>query len=531
MRTFKLGTRRSLLAWAQSSWVAREVERLNPGTRVELVGIDTRGDKILDVSLSKVEGKEFFVAELDNALRSGEVDFTVHSMKDLSLHRPSDFTLAAIPRRENCRDVILFGPRALERLRSNEVLRIGTSSPRRIENIPAFLEKALPRHPNSKAGPAPRFELTEIRGNVNTRLSRVHVAADHPKYLDAVVLAFAGLIRLWADPAGREELTRLFSGVKWMILPLKDCPTAPAQGALAVECRTNDAAVREALAELHHPKTAELVARERAILSEWGGGCHQKFGASAISHQTLGSLLFIRGRKPGQPGESESGDFIEDTQWNEPPAPAGLVNPWNGSERRLQLSGEQLDLSGVFDSDGLRPAVFVAHHRAVASGWAHRLSLARVWTSGTASWFKLAELGIWVEGCAENMGFDFLTEIIREPALRLPALDSAGWDTLTHEQGLESWKDFPQIRPLATYRIDTSETDLAETALPELEKATHVFWSSGSQFDTLASRFPKQAHHACGPGKTARHLRIHGLNPDIFPSVEEWKKWLKNAKK
>ncbi|MEK6704291.1 MAG: hydroxymethylbilane synthase, partial [Bdellovibrionota bacterium] len=81
----RLGTRKSLLAWAQSSWVAREVERLNPGITVKLVGIETRGDKLLNVSLKNTEGKEFFVAELDEALRSGQVDFSVHSMKDLSL--------------------------------------------------------------------------------------------------------------------------------------------------------------------------------------------------------------------------------------------------------------------------------------------------------------------------------------------------------------------------------------------------------------------------------------------------------------
>src|SRR6476646_2339235 len=97
----RLGTRRSLLAWAQSGQVAREIERLNPGLRVELVGIETRGDRIQDVPLRAVEGKEFFVAELDEALASGAVDLSVHSMKDLSLERPRAFVRAAIPPRQN----------------------------------------------------------------------------------------------------------------------------------------------------------------------------------------------------------------------------------------------------------------------------------------------------------------------------------------------------------------------------------------------------------------------------------------------
>src|ERR1700733_1025487 len=117
----KLGTRKSLLAWAQSSWVARQIEKHNPGTRVELVGIETRGDKIQDVSLQVASqmtgGKEFFVAEIDEALRSGAVDLTVHSMKDLSLDRPQELMNAAIPKRENPRDVALFSPGILKKLR------------------------------------------------------------------------------------------------------------------------------------------------------------------------------------------------------------------------------------------------------------------------------------------------------------------------------------------------------------------------------------------------------------------------------
>jgi hydroxymethylbilane synthase len=245
-----------LLAWAQSGWVARELERLNPGLHVELVGIETRGDRIQDVPLSAVQGKEFFVAELDQALKSGEVDLTVHSMKDLSLDRPREFTLAAIPPRENARDVVLFGPGVMEKVAAGQALRIGTSSPRRLENIPPFLEKVLP-----VLGRPPRAELVEIRGNVNTRLSRVHEPVGAPKQLDGVVLAFAGLIRLWKDPQARIELNQLLKGVRWMVLPLRECPPAPAQGALAVECRGSDSETRAALARLHDPATVARVGR------------------------------------------------------------------------------------------------------------------------------------------------------------------------------------------------------------------------------------------------------------------------------
>ena len=130
-RALKLGTRRSALARAQSAAVARQLERLHPGLTVELVGIETRGDRILDAPLSTVEGKEFFTDELDAALLAGQVDFTVHSYKDLSLERSSRLLLAAVPRRELPHDIAVFAADVPGRLAAGQELLIGSSSPRR----------------------------------------------------------------------------------------------------------------------------------------------------------------------------------------------------------------------------------------------------------------------------------------------------------------------------------------------------------------------------------------------------------------
>jgi hydroxymethylbilane synthase len=527
VKTLRLGTRRSLLAWAQSSWVAREIERLSaqgtgaaaqPTLKVELVGIDTRGDRIQDVPLQAVAGKEFFVAELDEALASGRVDLNVHSLKDLSLDRPEAFVCAAIPKRENPRDVVLFGPSTLERLRSGQPVRIGTSSPRRLENIPGFLRQALPRF---EGAAAPEVQFVEIRGNVNTRLSRVHEPESSAKKLDAVVLAFAGLIRLWKDDAGRPELARLFQGVRWMVLPLRECAAAPGQGALAVECRADDAFAREAIGRLHDAITARQVAHERGLLAAWGGGCHQKFGATTVTTPLLGDVQYVRGRKP-------DGVYVEETRWNPPAPPAvGVRRAWDGST----LKGEARELSGVRAPQ--TPATFVAHWRAVPSrAVAGAVEQARVWVSGTSSWFKLAQLGIWVEGCAEGLGFEFVRPTLEEPVLGLPAL--AQWSVLTHAGAEESWSAIPSERVCATYEVmppgAQSRPEHPAELAHDLKSATDCFWSSVSQFDTFGSLARPEARHACGPGKTAAHLKkilaARGREPLVFPSVEEWKKWL-----
>jgi hydroxymethylbilane synthase len=258
----KLGTRKSLLAWAQSSWVAREVMRLNPEVSVELIGIETQGDKILDKPLSEIEGKEFFTAELDQALLNREVDFTVHSMKDLSLDRPSTFILAATPKRELAHDIAIFHESVVDRIRKGQPIRVGTSSPRRMSLIPEFLEKALPQVDQQK----PILAIHPIRGNVNTRLGRIHEPEDSDRKIDGVILAFSGLERLTLDEIASPQLEELLKNTLKMLLPIKECPTAPAQGALAVETRSDSLEIIEILSKLHDESTVNEIQSEREIL-------------------------------------------------------------------------------------------------------------------------------------------------------------------------------------------------------------------------------------------------------------------------
>src|SRR5580765_8016423 len=315
-RPLRLGTRRSLLARAQSSAVARLLERAHPGLTVELVGIDTRGDRITDVPLSQVEGKEFFTAEIDAALRAGTVDVTVHSFKDLSLERPAQLHLGAVPERANPRDIVIFAPDVPRQLERGIPLRIGSSSPRRQAFVPDFLRRALPAH----RGGAPRVELRELRGNVDTRLRRLREPRGSERQLDGVVLAFAGLARLWQDEAvGAGAILReLLHGLPRMVLPLDACPAAPAQGALAVECRADDERTRALLTAIDHAPTRAAITAERALLAERGGGCHQRFGATERQSKALGTLLYVRAA-----GESDAG--VPELRWQAPPRPSSSV--------------------------------------------------------------------------------------------------------------------------------------------------------------------------------------------------------------
>ncbi len=518
MKLLKLGTRRSLLARAQSSAVALDLERLHPGLRVELVGIDTRGDRIQEVPLSQVDGKEFFTAEIDAALASGEVDLTVHSFKDLALERPAHFCLGAVPRRQNPRDIIFFAPDVQEQLARGGTLRIGSSSPRRGAFVPAFLAQALPH-----AGlPAARVELVPLRGNVDTRLRRLREPRGSERQLDGVILAFAGVSRLWQDQVvgAAAVLRELLAGLPRMLLPLTHCPAAPAQGALAIECRTDDAGTRAILAAIEDPATRAAIDAERVLLAERGGGCHQRFGATQVQNAALGALLHVREADDAGAGEPQ-------LRWQAPPRPPGAVRAWDGSAQPAPAV-QPLAAAAEVAAAGLGnvQAAFIAHQRALPELAAAAVNRCpHLWVSGTGTWFALAARGAWVEGCAESLGFAALRDTLAEPLLALPPL--AQWLALTNEESADGWGEVPA---LATYRHEApaaaagAADGVAQGAGPAA--ATHAWWHSSQQFDRWQALLPPGLQHACGPGKTAAHLRAAGLAVSVFPSARHWRTWL-----
>jgi hydroxymethylbilane synthase len=519
-QTLRLGTRRSALAWVQSSQVAAALRAAHPGLEVELVGIDTRGDRVLDKPLSEIEGKEFFTAEIDEALREHRVDFTVHSLKDLSLDRPRDFVLAAVPRRANPRDIALFAPDVPQRLATGGGLVIGTSSPRRAELLPPFFARALPHAARNC------ITLTNLRGNVDTRLRRLHEPRGAERHLDGVVLALSGLSRLFADTIterqGRTLLGGLLQGLHLMVLPLTDSPGAPGQGALAIECRADDDHTRELLAALEDPESRGAIAVERPLLAEHGGGCHQRFGATLQWLPGLGGLLQIAGR-------SAAGLDISGRRFLPSPAlpdPPGEVRAWDGSRAARAASTPLLAATDLPQRLRHR-AAFVAHSRALPAGAGDALRHHTVWTSGTASWFALANEGVWVQGCSEGLGAEAAARLVGEPLLQLPA--PGEWDVLTHHDAIEPWQEgsWSGANVVATYAVNSAwQPDAAE-----LGRATHIFWSSTAQFERGWHLANSRAHHASGPGKTAEHIRRANVrNFRAFPSAEEWRRWTAKAR-
>ncbi|MER6719537.1 hydroxymethylbilane synthase [Streptomyces halstedii] len=249
-KPLRLGTRRSKLAMAQSGMVADAVREVT-GRAVELVEITTYGD-ISREHLAQIGGTGVFVAALREALARGEVDFAVHSLKDLPTTQPEGLVLAAVPRREDPRDALVARD-GLTFAQLPPGARIGTGSPRRMAQLNAYARAH-----------GLGIETVPIRGNVDTRINFVRSGE-----LDAVVLAAAGLSRL-----GRTgEVTDFLSADT--VLP------APGQGALAIECAEESTELAAALAELDDPHTRAAVTAERALLAALEAGCSAPVGALA----------------------------------------------------------------------------------------------------------------------------------------------------------------------------------------------------------------------------------------------------------
>ena len=240
MKTLKIATRQSPLALWQAEHIRSRLNQLYPDLTVELVKFVTQGDKILDTPLAKIGGKGLFVKELEAALLDGRADLAVHSMKDVPMHLPDGLSLAVICEREDPFDAFVSN----QYQHFNELpqgAKVGTSSLRRKCQI-------LQQRPD--------LEIIDLRGNVGTRLSKL----DEGLY-DAIILASAGLKRLGLADRIRHSLSAEIS------LP------AVGQGALGLECRSNDSALLKLIEPLQHQETSNCVRAERAFNAYLEGGC------------------------------------------------------------------------------------------------------------------------------------------------------------------------------------------------------------------------------------------------------------------
>ncbi|MBF2005508.1 MAG: hydroxymethylbilane synthase [Chlorogloeopsis fritschii C42_A2020_084] len=307
-RTIRIGSRKSQLALVQTYWVQEQLQKSFPDITFEVHTMSTQGDKILDVALAKIGDKGLFTKELELGMINKEIDFAVHSLKDLPTRLPEGLVLAAVTERENPADALVvhekYKDRQIDTLPEGAV--IGTSSLRRLAQL---------RHR------FPHYTFKDVRGNLNTRMAKLDVGE-----YDALILAVAGLERLGMGDRVHQ------------IIPKEISLHAVGQGALGIECRAEDAELISLLKAIEHPETRDRCLAERAFLRELEGGCQVPIG---VNTEINGSILTLTGIVASVDGQK----LVQDTVSGETTDAEKL-----GTElaQRLRDQGAQEILDEIF---------------------------------------------------------------------------------------------------------------------------------------------------------------------------------------
>jgi len=477
-RPLVLGARASVLAQVQARLVGAALLARNPGLQIQYSFIASPADRELDTPLPELLRRGGFTGDLGVALRADAIDIAVHLWKDLPFAtHPVTHVAATLPRAD-ARDLLLV-KRSWITGRDRSELRVLSSSARRRTNLSGFLQWALPIKP-------PRVTFVLARGDCEARLKQL-MASD----VAALVVAKANIDRLLESTEPdladmRAQVRATLDACELMVLPLALNPTAPGQGALAIEIRRDRADLAELLAPINDTATFGRVLTERARLSPTGDEDHP-LGISIVPVH-CGEIEFTRGQKGGQWIQS-----AELRRHDSPLPPAASDQAvWTGeagSADRYKRVALQVRHDQFADA---RVALFVARSEAWPDGYSARPGQV-VWSAGIDTWRRLAGRGIWVHGSDESLGEGGGATL----KTLFPRIQR--WVKFSHEHGYDS----PFSERIATYRLERA------APLADLSGRTHFFWRSGAQFYDYLQANPeiRGAWHGCGPGNTFSMIR------------------------
>lgn len=489
-----LGARQSDLARLQGYLVADALRAHSVET--EFVFRESLGDKNLTDPLWKMPEKGVFTQDFYVDLMSGKFDFIVHSWKDLPVEpTPGTEIVATLPRADQ-RDLVLFKKSSLNK----KTIRIFSSSPRREYNLIPFLSKHLPWITE-------KIEFANVRGNIPTRMQKMM----DDESIDGLILAKAAIDRLLAHPYPefkpvQEKIRAHLEKCNWMVPPLSENPNAAAQGALAIEIKSDRHDLKELFAKIHCKDTADSVNHERKVFSGYGGGCHQKIGVTVLKRH-YGDILIVKGLSP-------KGEVLNTHQL------IGAKNP--SADLTKHTFAFTIDRKNKPSEVSLANTDLVWVARSEAAGSVDLNSYKGVvWAAGTSTWQKLAAKGVWVNGCAEGLGES------EEPRIeQLIGKSKSSQVTLTHTQASNAGTYDLQIQ-LADGEITKLKSDLMASG------KYFFYWKSFTQFQTVLGAFSaeEKAHflncaHACGAGKTWQSIKDtlgSDKNLYIYLNEESWK--------
>jgi len=464
---------------------------------VQVIARSSRGDILQDVPLHTVEGSDFFTQDIFDALANDEADIAVHSLKDMSSEHFFGRNRFAVVDRDDTRDVVIFKKKVELKIKNGESVIIGTCSPRREEMAIGFLQKALPQW-------SKEFKVVtkSIRGNVDTRLKKLNTGE-----YDGIILATAGLNRLLGSEKDAPAIKELLHDKKLMLLPLIECVPAPCQGAIVAEANPVNQKAVEILNRINDSKLMEACVKEKKTAMQYGVGCLQKFGVTSIGYADM-EILYAAGK------DSKGAIF---TRWTGlPDLEVGKKNFFSTTD----FMGSFFQYENNDDTIAINePVVYVANYKAVEKKeLIGHLKTKKVWVAGTKTWFELAKKEIWVEGCADAFGLEFLQIPWQMPLINISKTNVA---VVTNDHSAISW----QVKGWKTYSTYSTVEKTIPAIEDQVKEADIIFWTSFRQYKQYKEAVKSTVIHACSFGETAEQFKTAGIEPVIFPSIKAFQQW------
>jgi len=474
-----IGSRKSHLAQVQAYKVDAALKKKHDQLKTELYFRPSFGDLNLDMDLSKTDQKGVFTQDFLELLESGGCDLVVHSWKDLPIEETANTKIAATLEREDSRDLFLVKKSSQKKQKWNVL----TSSPRREFNLKSFFSHL--------SNDQQHITFSPIRGNIPTRFEKFL----NDESADGFCVALAAVKRLKNFNDFNSEnpglWKKLDEACSWCVLPESFCPSAAAQGALAVEVKRSNKDVLTQVESVSDPLVFDAVTKERKILKGYGGGCHLAVGATVLPH-SLGELTFTAGEIKSEQFRSSS--FKPKKAY---PPKIAFSKLWISSVE-VQNTRSQIDEVTFKDSK----KALVASKFDGASHLLEKITSKDVlYTSGLASWKKFFSKGVWVNGTLDQLGAEnFESDVLADGFEKI-------WLT---RSGLSGPKGFKTVH---TYELKTS-VDPAS-----FEGKDYFVWTSGELFKNCLKDHPqlKTKCHFIGMGRSQEALKDQNAS-----DVEVW---------
>ncbi len=498
MQNLKILSRKSPLARIQAKLVANEISKSLPKIKIDYIFKSSLGDLDQDTPLDKMPDIGVFTNDIRKDLVSNKADIAVHSWKDLPIDFEEGTEILGTLQRADMRDMVFF--KKLNLNKNN--LSILSSSPRRKKNLSEFLPKALPLNLNF-------INFKEVRGNIHTRFKKLLDGEE-----DGLVVAKAAIDRILNNnleefESDKEELLGMVKELNWMVVPLSENPCAAAQGALAIECRSDDSSTKEIIKSISSFSSMSSIEEERKILESYGGGCHQKIGTS-VEVLKVGLVKTTK-------GETEEGRniskrvFVANKENKTFFSNVSDKNyfPANKEEqsffKRVNLRDAENELPKIINK-----GIYVSRSNAIEASIKIEDSNI-IWTSGVDTWISLAKKGFWVNGTSDSLGEN------NSPGEN-PFKDT-DWLKISHA---DAEKD--DVKIIATYKLEPLEIK------KRMQSCEYFYWMSASSFKLAINTFPEilLKKHSCGLGNT--YDFINGMVPEnIYPCLN-YDSWLQEIK-